>query len=83
MDLGQLTFIALAVVTIVGALKDAFPTMTGNVTRLTALIIGAILGLIAQVHLLPGVDATIVTGAMSGVAAIGGVTLLDRVGANS
>lgn len=82
MDLGNLTFIALVVITIVGALKDQFPTMTGNMTRVAALVVGGVLGLLAQANLLPGVDATIVTGIMAGVAAVGGVTIADRVGSN-
>jgi len=79
MDLGQIGFIGLVVITIVGALKDNFPKMTGNMTRLAALIIGAVIGLIAQFGYLPGIEATVVTGIMAGVAAVGTVTVVDRV----
>jgi zinc transporter ZupT len=80
MDIGNVTFVGLVVITIVGALKDAFPTMTNNMTRVAALVIGGIIGLLAQVGLLAGVDATVVTGIMAGVAAVGTVTVADRVG---
>lgn len=83
MDIGQVTFIGLVVITITGALKDKFPKMSGNTTRLAALVIGGIIGLIAQVGWLPGVDATLVTGIMAGVAAVATVTVADRVGVNS
>lgn len=80
MDLGQVTFIGLVVITVVGALKDRFPaSMTGNTTRLAALIVGGALGLIAQVGFLPGVDANLVTGIMAGVAAVATTTVADRI----
>jgi len=79
MDLGQISFIGLVVVTIVGALKDQFPAMKGNTTRVAALVIGGILGALAQGGFLPGVNATIVTGIMAGIAAVGTVTVIDRV----
>lgn len=79
MDIGQVGFIGLVVITVVGALKDSFPQMTGNMTRLVALVVGGIIGLLAQVGLLMGVDATFVTGMMAGVAAVGTVTVVDRV----
>lgn len=82
MDIGQVTFIGLVVITIIGALKDAMPNITGNMTRLAALVIGGIIGLLAQVGLLPGIDSTLVTGIMSGIAAVGTITVADRVGIN-
>lgn len=80
MDIGNVTFIGLAVITIIGAIKDVAPNLGGNTTRLVALIIGGVIGLIAQIGLLPGVEATLVTGIMAGVAAVGGVTVADRFG---
>lgn len=79
MDLAQVGFIGLVVITVVGAIKDRFPDMTGNTTRLTALVIGGVVGLIAQLHFLPGVEATLVTGIMAGVAAVATTTIADRV----
>lgn len=79
MDIGQVSFIGLVVITIIGAIKDQFPTMKGNTTRLVALVIGGALGLLAQVGFLMGVEATIVTGIMAGVAAVGTVTVVDRI----
>lgn len=83
MDIGEVTFVGLVVITIVGALKDQFPNMTGNMTRLAALVVGGVIGLLAQVGVLPGVDANFVTGIMSGVAAVGTITVADRVGIHS
>lgn len=83
MDIGNVTFVGLVVITVVGALKDQFPTMTGNMTRLAALIAGAIIGLLSQVGVLPGVEGNVVTGIMAGVAAVGTITVADRVGINS
>lgn len=80
MDIGQVGFIGLVVITIVGALKDVFPNMTGNLTRLVALVIGAILGAFGQLGLLMGVEVNIVTGIMAGVAAVGTITVADRIG---
>lgn len=79
MNIGELTFIAVVVVATTGALKDAFPTMTGNATRLVAIVVGGVLGLLAQTGWLPGIDANFVTGALAGVAAIGTVTVADRI----
>jgi hypothetical protein len=83
MDVGQVTFVGLVVITIVGALKDRFPNMTGNTTRLAALVIGGAIGILAQVGFLPGVEATLVSGIMAGVAAVGTITVVDRVGIKS
>lgn len=80
MDIGQVTFVGLVVITIIGALKDAFPQITNNMTRLAALLIGGIIGLLAQVGALPGVEGTVVTGIMAGIAAVGTVTVADRIG---
>lgn len=81
MDFTQITFVGLVVVTVVGALKDQFPTMTANTTRLVALCIGLVLGLLGQVGLLvvPGVTLNVVTGIWAAVAAVGVVTVADRV----
>lgn len=90
MDIGNVGFIGLVVITIVGAIKDAVPNkpdgtspMTGNITRVVALVVGGLLGGLAQAGLLMGVEATIVTGIMAGIAAVGTVTVADRVGINS
>lgn len=79
MDLGQVSFVGLIVITIVGALKDWFPTLTGNQTRLVALGIGLVLGLLGQLNLLMGVEVNVVTGIMAAIAAIGTVTVVDRI----
>lgn len=73
-------FVGAAVITVIGALKEVFPTMTGNITRVAAFVVGAIIGLLAQVGALPGVEATVVTGIMSGIAAVATVSVADRVG---
>lgn len=80
MDIGQVGFVGLVVITLVGAVKDSFPSMTGNQTRLVALVFGFILGLLGQLNLLPGVGVNIVTGIMAGIAAVGTVTVADRIG---
>lgn len=79
MDLMQVGFIGLVVIVMVGALKDWVPAITGNTTRLAALVIGGVLGLLAQSGFLPGVDATVVTGIMAGVAAVATTTVADRI----
>lgn len=80
MDLGQVSFIGLVVVVAVGALKEKYPTISGNTTRLLAIAIGGVLGLIAQLGFLPGVAATLVSGVFAGIAAVATVTVADRVG---
>jgi hypothetical protein len=80
MDIGNVGFIGVVVIVAVGALKEKYPAISGNTTRLVALIIGAVIGLISQFGLLPGVSATIVSGVFAGVAAVATVTVADRVG---
>lgn len=80
MDIANVGFIGVVVIVLVGAIKDAWPTLTGNQTRVVALVIGLILGLLGQVNLLPGVQVDVVTGIMSAVAALATVTVADRVG---
>lgn len=82
MDIVQVGFIGLVVITVIGAIKDRFPKMTGNTTRLVALVIGGVVGVVAQFGVLPGVEGNIVTGIMAGVAAVATTTIADRVGYN-
>ena len=80
MDLGQVGFVGVVVVAVVAAIKDWFPQVTGNQTRLIAIGIGLVLGLLGQNSLIPGVEVNIVTGIMAAVAALGTVTVVDRIG---
>lgn len=79
MDLGELGFVGVIVVAVVGAFKDQFPLMTGNQTRLVALLTGSILGILGQFGLLPGIELNVVTGIMAAMAAVGTMTAIDRV----
>jgi hypothetical protein len=79
MDIGNIGLVGTVVVVLVGAIKDSYP-LTGNQTRLAALVIGLILGLLGQVGLLPGVTVDVTTGILSAVAAVATVTVADRVG---
>lgn len=80
MDLAQVGIIALVVITITEALKELFPRLTGNLTRLIALFLGAFLGYLAQVGVLPIPDTNLVSGAISGVVAVGGHILASKMG---
>lgn len=79
MDVANVGIVGVMVITIVGAIKDTYPLMTGNQTRLVAVIIGALLGLLGQFNLLIGLDVNVVTGILSAVAAVATVTVADRI----
>ena len=80
MDAGQVSVSALIVMTVVGAVKDQWPTITGNQTRLLAVVIGGVLGYLSQAGYipLPGVD--LVEGIISGAAAVGVHTAARAIG---
>lgn len=83
MDASQLSVSALIVMTVVGAVKDQWPTITGNQTRLLAIGVGGLLGYLAQAGYvpLPGVD--LVEGIISGAAAVGVHTAARAIGKGS
>ncbi len=80
MNVGEVALASVIIVTIIDAIKDFFPTITGNITRLVAMALGAVLGGLAQAGFLPVPDLNLVTGIMSGLAAVGGHTLLSNMG---
>lgn len=80
MNIAEIGIIALIVVVCTDALKEAWPLITGNMTRLIALVLGGILGYLAQVGILPITDTTVITGMVSGVVAVGGHSLFSQVG---
>jgi hypothetical protein len=82
MDLGNVSFIGLVVITLIGVIKESFPAITGNMTRLVALVIGLVLGLLGQFNLLPDVSVNVVTGIMAAIAAVGTMTAIDRITQN-
>jgi len=80
MDLAELSIIALIVVVCTDALKESFPQIKQNLTRLIALLIGAVLGYLAQVGILPIPDTTVITGLVSGALAVGTHSIASRMG---
>ena len=80
MNLSSVGVISLVVVVVVDALKDQFPKLTGNVTRLVALVVGGVLGYGASVGYLPLAGMDIVTGAVAGAIAAGGISVVNKVG---
>lgn len=71
---------SLVVVTVVDAVKDFFPQLTANQTRLVALVVGGILGFAASFNFLPLPGMNVVTGAVAGAIAAGGVAVVKKVG---
>jgi hypothetical protein len=80
MDFSQIGFVGLVVIVCIDALKEQFPGIKGNLTRLIALVIGGAIGLLFQVGILHGVQIDLIGGVFAGVAAVAGNTLIMRAG---
>ena len=79
MDLTQVSLVGMMVVVFTDAIKDIFPKIGGNVTRLMALVIGALIGFLAQKGFLPGITIDFVGGIMAGITAVAGHTLVRQM----
>lgn len=75
MDVSPVVLIGLIVVTIVEVVKEKVPGVSGNVTRLLALILGGLIGALFQFGVFPGMTGSIVMGIVAGVGAVGTSTL--------
>lgn len=80
MELGSVGAAGLIVIVIVDALREVFPQISGNVTRLVALVIGFLLGGLSQMGALPELQLTLVSGALAGATAVGVSAVARRVG---
>lgn len=80
MDFAQIGITGLIVTTVVGALKEWQPSLSGNQTRLVALVVGGLLGYAGQVGFLPISDLNLLNGIIAGATSVGLVTVADRLG---
>lgn len=79
MDYGQIGFVSLVVIVVTDALKEVFPQVKGNVTRLVALSTGGLIGVLGQSGLIPS-NIDVISGIIAGVTAVAGNTLIAKVG---
>lgn len=80
MDLTSVGVTSLVTVAVVDAIKDIFPKLGGSLTRLAALGVGGALGYAANAGWLPLEGLNIVSGAVAGAMAAGGVAISEKVG---
>lgn len=80
MDLAQVGIVGMVVLVVIDAIKEQYPLIKGNLTRLIALIIGAIIGYMAQTGIIQNLNIDLVGGVFAGVAAVAGNTLAVRAG---